>query len=105
MSLDLAGRVLRSNAVAALASPHGIDRFSDELAEDLAALPAAEGADPSRLRVLAELFVTVLVGITERLLTSEETGEAVDDVVSRAREQLRMILFGALGPDQGESSP
>lgn len=31
MSLDLAGRVLRSSAVSALASPHGVDRYLEQI--------------------------------------------------------------------------
>lgn len=72
---------------------HQIELVERELATDLARLvpPSWTGED---LRVLSNLIVTLMVGITEALLSAPPSEET--EVADRARTQLRMLLVGGL---------
>lgn len=73
---------------------HQIELFERELATDLARLPGTDTWSPDDLRVLANLIVTSVVATAEQIVTSRP--ELEDDIVTRARTQLRMVLIGAL---------
>ena len=72
---------------------HQIELFERELATDLAQLPGTNTWSPEDLRVLSNLIVTSVVATAEQMVARPD---AEDEVVSRARVQLRMVLIGAL---------
>ena len=73
---------------------HGIELFEHELATDIARLPGTEEWSAEDLRVLSNLIVNAMVGITEAVVAAGPKAEA--QVTEAARKQLRMILVGAL---------
>ncbi len=73
---------------------HGIGLFEHELATDLARLPGTEEWSAEDLRVLSNLIVNAMVGITEAVVTAGPKAEA--QVTEAARKQLRMVLVGAV---------
>ncbi len=73
---------------------HQIELFERELAMDLGRLPATGAWSSADLQVLAHLIVGSVVTTAEALIASRPEGE--DDIVDRARTQLRMVLVGAL---------
>lgn len=73
---------------------HQIALFERELATDLARLPGTDAWSSDDLAILAELVVTCVVATTEQLLRAGP--DAQEEVVDRARTQLRMVLVGAL---------
>ena len=73
---------------------HQIELFERELAMDLARIPGTERWSSEDLQVLSNLIVTQVVATAERILASRP--EVEDEVVERARTQLRMVLVGAL---------
>lgn len=72
---------------------HQIELVERELAADLAPL-VSEAWTTEDLRVLSNLIVTVMVGITESLVSALPAEE--EELTARARTQLRMLLVGAL---------
>lgn len=72
---------------------HQIELVERELATDLARL-VPDTWTSEDLRVLSNLIVTLMVGITEALLGARPEEEA--EVADRARTQLRMLLVGGL---------
>jgi AcrR family transcriptional regulator len=73
---------------------HGIELFEHELATDIARLPGTEEWSAEDLRVLSNLIVNAMVGITEAVVAAGPKAEA--QVTEAARKQLRMVLVGAL---------
>jgi AcrR family transcriptional regulator len=73
---------------------HQIELFERELAMDLARLPGTEPWSSEDLQVLSNLIVSQVVATAEQILASRP--EAQDQIVERARTQLRMVLVGAL---------
>ncbi len=72
---------------------HQIELVERELATDLARLVPATWTRED-VAVLSNLVVTLMVGITEALLSAPPDEEA--EVADRARTQLRMLLVGGL---------
>jgi AcrR family transcriptional regulator len=73
---------------------HQIELFERELAMDLARLPGTEQWSSEDLRVLSTLIVTQVVATAEQILAARP--ETEEQIVDRARVQLRMVLVGAL---------
>ena len=61
---------------------------------DLARLPGTEPWSSEDLQVLSNLIVSQVVATAEQILASRP--EAEEQIVERARTQLRMVLVGAL---------
>ncbi|TIC84096.1 TetR family transcriptional regulator [Nocardioides sp. GY 10127] len=74
---------------------HELDLCARELATDLARVTGTSQWSGEDLRILADLFVTVMVDTAETLLRAEGRPQARAAVVQTARAQLRMILVGA----------
>ena len=81
---------------------HQIELFERELAADLARLPGTDTWEQEDLQVLANLIVTSMVSLGEQVITA--TGQAEEQIVWRARRQLRMVLIGALNWRSGGPS-
>lgn len=75
---------------------HELERFSRELAADLAALPDLQTWGERDLRMLSDLIVNAMVTTAELLLTVDEPGEE-ERVADDARRQLRLIVVGVSG--------
>lgn len=73
---------------------HQIELFERELATDLARLPGTEEWSAEDLQVLANLIVTSVVATAEEIVSTPPAAE--DQILARARTQLRMVLVGAL---------
>ena len=71
-----------------------IELFERELATDLARLPGIESWSAEDLQALANLIVTSVVATAEQIISARPDAE--DQIVARARTQLRMVLVGAL---------
>lgn len=71
----------------------GIERFERELATDLTGLPGTSDWSTEDLQVLANLVVTSVVATAEHI--THAPPDAEEQIVSRARVQLRMVLVGA----------
>ncbi|WP_107068274.1 TetR family transcriptional regulator, partial [Streptomyces sp. CT34] len=71
-------------------------RFTEEVAEALKTQPASAGWRDEDVRMLAELYVDRLVTTAAELIDAAEDGAegAADEVVWRARRQLRLISIG-----------
>ena len=81
---------------------HQIELFERELAADLARLPGPDSWTTEDLQVLANLIVTSMVALAEALIAAR--AQAEEQVVLRARRQLRMVLIGALNWRSGDAS-
>ncbi|MFC7493749.1 MULTISPECIES: TetR family transcriptional regulator [unclassified Nocardioides] len=75
---------------------HEIELFERELATDLARLSGTGAWSTEDLRVLANLIVAAMVATAEAILGADGRPAAEQQVVERARTQLRMVLVGAL---------
>jgi AcrR family transcriptional regulator len=73
---------------------HQIELCERELAMDLARIPGTEHWSSDDLQVLSNLIVSQVVATAEQILASRP--EAEEQIVERARTQLRMVLIGAL---------
>jgi hypothetical protein len=82
---------------------HQIELFERELATDLARLPGTDVWSADDLRVVSNLIVTAMVGTAEAILSARPGAE--DEIVERARRQLRMLLVGALNWRSGPTAP
>lgn len=85
----LAGPPVVRDAIA-----HQIELFERELAVDLARVPGTEEWSAEDLQVLADLLVTQVVATAEQIVAVRPGAE--QELVARARTQLRMVLVGAL---------
>jgi hypothetical protein len=74
---------------------HEIELCERELAMDLARIPGTETWSSEDLQVLSNLIVSQVVATAERILASSRP-QAEQQIVDRARTQLRMVLIGAL---------
>jgi AcrR family transcriptional regulator len=81
---------------------HQVELFERELATDLARLPGTDTWAQEDLQVLANLIVTQMVAFGEQITTAR--GRAEEQIVRRARRQLRMVLIGAMNWRSGESA-
>ncbi len=79
---------------------HQIELFERELATDLARLPGTDSWTQEDLQVLANLIVTQMVALAEQIITAR--GQTEEQIVARARRQLRMVLIGALSWKSGD---
>ena len=73
---------------------HEIELCERELAMDLARIPGTETWSSEDLQVLSDLIVNQVVATAERILATRP--EVEQQIVDRARTQLRMVLIGAL---------
>ncbi|MGD3110176.1 TetR family transcriptional regulator [Streptomyces sp. YGL11-2] len=71
-------------------------RFTEEVAEALKSQPVSAGWRDEDVRMLAELYVDRLVTTAAELIDAAEDGAegAAEEVVWRARRQLRLISIG-----------
>lgn len=79
---------------------HQVELVERELATDLARLTDPEFWSPEDLQVLSNLIVTLMVGAAESFVRVRPEHE--QELVDRARTQLRMLLVGALHWKSGE---
>ena len=85
---------------------HEIELITRELATDVARVPGTDGFSSTDLHLLADLIVSFVVTMAERLI---EDPAAEQRIIEQARTQLRMLLVGALnwrsgGVTEGGSS-
>lgn len=73
---------------------HEVDEITRELATDIARTGAAEHYSATDIDLLADLVVSFVVTIAERLVHDPNSE---DRTLAQARTQLRMLLVGALG--------
>lgn len=73
---------------------HQFELFERELAADLAMLSGTDTWTREDLQVLANLIVTQMVAFGEQFVVVR--GAAEEQLVERARRQLRMVLIGAV---------
>jgi AcrR family transcriptional regulator len=74
-----------------------LDSFIDELVEDLALQPESAGWDAAESRVLARLYVNVIMLTAADLLDAGSAGpDAEQRVIDEALTQLRMVTVGRL---------
>ena len=74
-----------------------LDSFIDELVEDLSIQPEAEGWDAEEMRVLARLYVNVIMLTAADLLDAGfENLDAVQQIIAEALTQLRIVSVGRL---------
>jgi len=90
-----------------------LDGFIDELVEDLAIQPESEGWEPGEMRVLARLYVNVIMLTAADLLDAgPDDPDAEQRIIAEALTQLRIVSVGRLhwladgrgvtkGPTQG----
>lgn len=82
--------------------------FIDELVEDLAAQPDTGRWDAGELRVLARLYVNVIMLTAADLLDAAEDRDAERRIIDEALTQLRIVSAGRLhwpAGQAGQSSP
>ena len=72
-----------------------LTRFVDELATDIARVPAVRSWSTDDLRTLADLIVTTFVTTAERLIGTAPGSAAEREVGDAARTQVRMLIIGA----------
>ena len=73
----------------------GLNRFTEELAADLAAQPVSAGWTPEDVRMLADLYVEIMVATAADFLEVPPGQPALEERIAfRARRQLRLIAFG-----------
>lgn len=72
-----------------------LTRFVDELATDLARMPAVQPWSTDDLRTLSDLIVTTFVATAERLIATAPGSPAERAVAEQARTQVRMLIIGA----------
>lgn len=75
---------------------HQIELVERELATDIARLPGTDAWSAEDLRVLANLIVTSMVQTVVDLIEAAERPVDGRAVAERARQQLRLVLVGAL---------
>jgi AcrR family transcriptional regulator len=74
-----------------------LDAFIDELVEDLSIQPESEGWEPYEMRVLARLYVNVIMLTAADLLDAgPDNPDAQQHIVSEALTQLRIVSVGRL---------
>lgn len=74
-----------------------LDSFIDELVEDLAEQPESVGWNPSDLRVLAQLYVNVIMLTAADLLDAATDDPAAEQrIIDEALTQLRIVSVGRL---------
>jgi AcrR family transcriptional regulator len=73
-----------------------LDTFIDELVEDLAAQPDTARWAAGELRVLARLYVEVIMLTAAELLDAAEDGEAEQRIIDEALTQLRIVSVGRM---------
>lgn len=74
-----------------------LDSFIDELVEDLAEQPESVGWNPSDLRVLARLYVNVIMLTAADLLDAATDDPAAEQrIIDEALTQLRIVSVGRL---------
>ena len=74
-----------------------LDAFIDELVEDLALQPESEGWEPGEMRVLARLYVNVIMLTAADLLdTGLDDPDAEQRIIAEALTQLRIVSVGRL---------
>lgn len=77
---------------------HGLELFERELATDLARMPGLERWGAEDLRLLAGLFVNLMVSAGGDMVSPEAEDPAVRrDMEQTLRHQARMIVVGAAG--------
>jgi hypothetical protein len=75
-----------------------LERFSHELAADLAGLPNLSDWSRDDLHMLSDLIVNAMVSTAELLLTvPEDDVEEEQRIVRNANKQLRVIVVGVSG--------
>ncbi len=75
---------------------HEIELCERELATDLARLPGTAAWSSDDLRILSALIVSAMVAVAEEILAAAGRPEVEEQIVQKARTQLRMVLVGAL---------
>lgn len=73
---------------------HQLDLFADELAVDLGQFPVVEAWSLEHRRMLASLIAETMIHMVAEMLDAGPGGR--DEVVSRTRDQMRLIMVGAL---------
>ena len=74
-----------------------LDAFIDELVEDLAPQPESEGWEPGEMRVLARLYVNVIMLTAADLLDADpDDPDAEQRIIAEALTQLRIVSVGRL---------
>ena len=74
-----------------------LDSFIDELVEDLTVQPEGEGWDAREMRVLARLYVNVIMLTAADLLDAGfDNPDAVQRIIADALTQLRIVSVGRL---------
>ncbi|HEX4786961.1 MAG TPA: TetR family transcriptional regulator [Actinospica sp.] len=74
-----------------------LDSFIDELVEDLAPQPESAGWDPAELRVLARLYVNVIMLTAAELLDAGPADPGAEQrIIDEALTQLRIVSVGRL---------
>jgi AcrR family transcriptional regulator len=74
-----------------------LDGFIDELVEDLEIQPEAEGWEADEMRVLARLYVNVIMLTAADLLdAAPDDTEAEEHIIAEALTQLRIVSVGRL---------
>jgi AcrR family transcriptional regulator len=78
-------------------SPPKLDSFIDELVEDLEIQPEAEGWEADEMRVLARLYVNVIMLTAADLLDAgPDDPDAEQRIIAEALTQLRIVSVGRL---------
>jgi AcrR family transcriptional regulator len=74
-----------------------LDGFIDELVEDLSIQPESEGWEPHEMRVLARLYVNVIMLTAADLLDAgPDNPDAEQHIIAEALTQLRIVSAGRL---------